>query len=55
MQPHPLQPLIDLAERAAPGHPSVAGTLTYTYPEQYREDLGRTVCMRFPNGGATGA
>lgn len=25
--------------------------LTATYPDMFREDLGRKVCVRFPNGG----
>ena len=51
LQPSPLQPLADLAERSAAGYANIAGVLTATYPDMWREDLGRKVCVRYPNGG----
>ncbi len=49
--PHPLADLAALAETAGAGHSDVAGTLTATYPDVFRDDLGRKVCVRYPNGG----
>jgi hypothetical protein len=51
LQPSPLQPLADLAQRSAAGYANIAGVLTATYPDMWREDLGRKVCVRYPNGG----
>ena len=51
LQPSPLQPLADLAERSAAGYANIAGVLTATYPDMWRDDLGRKVCVRYPNGG----
>lgn len=51
LQPHPLQPLADLAASAGAGYENVAGVLTATYPDMWRPDLGRKVCVRYPNGG----
>ena len=42
---------MDLAASAGGGDSHLAGTLTATYPDEFREDLGRTVCVRHPNGG----
>jgi hypothetical protein len=53
LQPPPLQPLIDLAERSGAGYANIAGVLTATYPDMWREDLGRDACVRYPNGGET--
>ena len=51
LQPSPLQPLAELAQRSAAGYANIAGVLTATYPDMWREDLGRKVCVRYPNGG----
>lgn len=53
-QPHPLQTLADLADSSGAGYDGLAGVLTATYPDMWREDLGKKVCVRYPNGGERG-
>ena len=50
--PHPLAPLVALAQRNDPASPLLAGRLAATYPRAFNEQLLREEIVNYPNQGA---